>query len=220
MLDIRKGLFFMVALGLCGLATAQDNDPEVSYDGLVRDDTGPYKLSWSDPDVDFAVYDKVIPGGATFQFRAVKKTSSMIARMRNQREFWISDKDKQRLEETVSNIFAEEIAKSEKFEVVAEAGPDTLIIRGAMADIVSQVPPNMMGAGEIYLSSVGEATLIIEAVDSLSGEVIYRGVERRAMQRPGQPVMMSNTVTDWAQVRQLAKLWATRLREGLDEIHK
>lgn len=220
MLEIRKGLLLGVALGLCGLAAAQDNVPEVTYDGLVRDDSGPYKLSWSDPDVDFAVYDKVIPGGATFQFRAVKKTSSTIARSRNQREFWISDKDKQRLEETVSDIFAEEIAKSEKFEVVAEAGPDTLIIRGAMADIVSQVPPDMMGRGEIYLSSVGEATLIIEAVDSLSGEVIYRGIERRAMQRAGGSAIMSNTVTTWAEVKRLARRWATQLREGLDEIHQ
>jgi hypothetical protein len=40
-----------------------------------------------------------------------------------------------------------------------------------------------MGRGEIYLSSVGEATLVLEAVDSLTGEVIYRAAERRTAER-------------------------------------
>ena len=220
MLNFRKAVLLGLALGFCGLAAAQDDDLEVTYDGLVRIDKGAYKLSWADPDVDFTVYDKVIPGGATFQFRAVKKTSSTVARARNQKEFWISDSDKQKLEETVTEIFQAEIAKSKHFEVVAEPGPDTLIIRGAMADIVSQVPPDLMSRGEIYLSSMGEATLVIEAVDSLSGEVIYRGVERRAIQRAGNQMVLANTVTTWAEVRRWARRWATRLREGLDGIHE
>ncbi len=73
-----------------------------------------------------------------------------------------------------------------------------------------------MGRGEIYLSSVGEATLVLEAVDSLTGEVIYRAAERRTAGRAGTTLMLSNTVTTWAEVRR----WATRLREGLDSIHK
>ena len=101
-----------------------------------------------------------------------------------------------------------------------EPGPDTLIIRGALHDIVSQVPPDIIGRGEIYLSSVGEATLIIEAVDSLSGEVIFRAIERRAAQRPGGQAIMSNTVTTWAEVRRLARRWASNLREGMDAIHE
>ena len=202
-------------------ASAQsDDDLDVSFDGLVRIEKGQYKLSWADPDIDFSVYDKVIPGGATFQFRAVKKTSGSTARRSNQKEFWISDENQQKLEETVTEIFAEEVAKSKYFAVVEEAGPDTLIIRGAMLDIVSQVPPDIMGRGEIYLSSVGEMTLVIEAVDSLSGEVIYRGVERRSAQRAGGQAVMSNTVTTWAEVRRLARRWASSLREGLDGIHK
>ena len=93
-----------------------------------------------------------------------------------------------------------------------------LIIRGALHDIVSQVPPDIMGRGEIYLDSVGEATLVIEAVDALSGEVLYRAVERRAAQRPGREMVQSNAVTTWAEVRRLARRWAVRLREGMDSI--
>ena len=214
-----KIFFVSLALGLVGFAQAQD-DNATTYDGLVRIDKGAFKLSWADPDIDFAHYNKVIPGGAHFQFRAVKKTSNLQSQRSNAREFWISDKDKLKLEETVSGIFREEIAKSKKFEVVSEPGPDALVIRGGLFDIVSRVPPELMGRGEIYLHSVGEATLVIEAIDSLSGEVIYRAVERRAAQSAAPGLMPANTVTTWSEVRRWARHWATRLTKALDSIHE
>ena len=215
MKSIERLLVLAVALLIS--ATAQ-GEQEVSYDGLVRVETGEFKLVYVDPDVDFSVYSKFISGPATFQFRAVKKTSSASARRFNQTEFWMSDKDKQKLADVVSSIFADELSKSEIFSEVGEPGPDTLIIRGAMHDIVSQTPPDTIGRHEIYLSSVGEATLIIEALDSLSGEVIYRAIERRAAQRPGNQLMIANTVTSWAEIRRLARLWAVRLREAMDSV--
>jgi hypothetical protein len=99
-------------------------------------------------------------------------------------------------------------------------GPDVLVIVGGLHDIVSRVPPDMVGRGDIYLSSVGEATLVLEARDSLSGETIYRAIDRRAAERAGGQMMLSNTVTSRSEVRRLAQRWATRLREGLDSIHE
>ena len=215
-----KILIVSLAFVLCSLAAAQEEETETTFDGLVRIDKGAFKLSWADPDIDFTVYDKIIPGGAHFQFRAVKKTSSLQSQRSNRTEFWISDKDKLKLEETVGDIFSEEISKTKMFEVVSEPGPDTMIIRGGLFDIVSRVPPEMMGQHEIYLSSVGEATLVIEAIDSLSGEVIYRAVERRAAQTASTVVMPSNTVTNWAEIRRWAKHWANRLGKALDSIHE
>jgi len=200
-------------------AIAQDDSLDTTFDGLVRVEKAEFKLVWVDPDVDFSAYNKYLPGGGEFQFRAVKKTSSTVARSRNQSEFYISDKDKQKLADTVSQVFNEELAKSKKFTLAEAPGADTLIIRGMLHDIVSQVPPELMGRGEIYLSSVGEATLVIEALDSLSGEVIYRAVERRAAQRPGGQMIVANTVTTWSEVRRLARLWAGKLRKGMDSVH-
>ena len=217
MSNCKRILIGCLALTLSSLALAQA-PPEMTFDGLSLVEKGEFKLTYADPDVDFTQYTKYIPGAAEFQFRAVKKRSSTTARRSNQREFWISDKDKAKLEQTVTAIFADELAKSEYFTEVDEPGPDVLIIRGALHDIVSQVPPDIMGRGEIYLDSVGEATLVIEAVDSLSGEVLYRAVERRAAQRPGREMVQSNAVTTWAEVRRLARRWAVRLREGMDSI--
>ena len=194
-------------------------DAEVSFDGLHLIDNARFAQAWADPDIDFSRYNKVMGGGATFEFRAVKNTGTRTSQSRQgTSEFYIEDADRQTLEETVTGIFEEELANSTRFEMTDTKGPDVLVLRGALHDIVSNVPPQLMGRGEIYLSSVGEATLIIEAVDSMSGEVIYRAIERRAAQRPGGTAMISNTVTTWAEVRRLARRWAQNLTDGLDSI--
>jgi len=193
---------------------------EVTFDGLVRIDNARFAAAWVDPDVDLTQYTKIMPGGAEFEFRSVKKMSASQARMRNASEFWISDANKQRLIDTVSETFREELAKSQYFTIAEEPGPDTLIIVGALHDIVSQVPPEDVGRSEVWLSSLGEATLIIELRDSLSGETIYRAVERRAVQNVGQQMIHANTATTWAEVRRWARRWAISLREGLDSIHQ
>ncbi len=203
------------------VAGQEDSDAGTTFDGLVEIKKGVFKRSWVDPDVDLTQYTKILPGGAHFEFRAVKKGSSTSISRMNQREFYISDSNQQKLIDTVSQIFAEEVAKSKHFTIVDEAGPDVLVLRGGLLDIVSRVPPDLIGRGEIYLSSVGEATLVLELLDSLSGETIYPGVERKVARSSSIDNMMpSNTVTTWAEVRRWARRWATRLRDGLDSIHK
>ena len=212
-------LILLIALTTINPTFAQDG-VETTFDGLARIEKGAFKLSYADPDIDFSSYTKYIPGPATFEFRAVKKSSSATARRNNSNEYYISDRNRQKLEDVVTGIFADELSKSEVFTETTNPGPDTLIIRGALHDIVSRVPPELVGRGEIYLASIGEATLIIEALDSLSGEVIYRGIERRAVQRGGNRMMLSSPATNWGEVRRWARHWASRLREAMDAIHE
>ena len=70
---------------------------ETTFDGLVRIDNARFAGAWIDPDVDLKQYSKIIPGGAEFEFRSVQKMSASAARRANEREFWISDSDKQAL---------------------------------------------------------------------------------------------------------------------------
>ena len=209
-----------LVIGCTSQPTVQTGpDAEVTFDGLVRIDNARFRGAWIDPEIDLTQYTKIMPGGAEFQFRSVQKVSSMAARRSNENEFWMSDSTKQRLIDTVSEIFDEELARSEHFEMTDEPGADTLIIVGALHDIVSRVPPDIIGRGDIFLSSVGEGTLVIQLSDSLSGEVIFRAVERRAAERTGTAVR-SNSATNWGEVRRWARRWATNLREGLDSIHE
>ncbi len=210
-------LFLLLIVACTSAPPALQTGPgaEYTFDGLVRVDNSRFRHAWADPEVDFSQYNKVMPGGAQFEFRAVSKTAGRMSMSRaSRREFWISDANRDKLVDTVSGIFREELSKAQGWEAAEEVGPDVLILRGALLDIVSFIPPEMTGRSEIYLSSVGEATLVVEGIDSMSGEVVFRAVDRRSTDATG-----GGTIRAWSEVRRWARRYATILREGLESIH-
>ena len=211
---------FIVACTSAPPALQTGPDAERTFDGLVRVDNSRFRDAWADPEIDFSQYNKVLPGRAHFEFRAVSKTAGRMSLSRargGQRDFWISDASRDKLVDTVSAVFKEELSKVQGWEAAEEAGPDVLILIGALLDIVSFVPPEMVGRSEIYLSSLGEATFVVEGIDSMSGEVVFRAVERRSV--GDNELNRANTVRTWSEVRRTARRWATILREGLESIH-
>jgi hypothetical protein len=221
---IRSPVFVCVALcclvgGSIGAAANEDPDANLSFDGLVPVKNGAFERVWLDPEVDFAVYDKIILGDARFEFREVKDVRRST-NYSSKTEFPISDKNRQKLVEEVTKVFDEELRKSKSFTIVTDPGPDVLILEGAMLDIVSRVPPQRAGRDNIFLSRVGEATLVLQLRDSLTGRTLVRAAERRAAQTGGNRATLSNPVTTWQEVRRLARRWGSKLRKGLDSVHK
>ena len=220
---VKNSLYIALVLALAGCTgqpTVQTGpNAEVSFDGLHKIDNSAFHDAWADPDADWARYDQFIAGEAFFEYRAVKKSAkySNIRPPASTDEFYIDEKDRERMKREVSDIFDEELTKSERFTETKEPGPNVLIIRGGLHDIVSRTPPELITRGEIYIRAFGEATLVLEVVDSMSGEVIARAVERR---EAGNSAFMTeaNTVTGWAEVRRLARRWALTLRKGLDSL--
>ncbi len=218
---MKKILLSLAAIAIAGCSSApptiqEGPGAEVSFDGLHLIDNSVFRQAWADPDIDFSRYSKFMPGGASFEYRAVRKTQSTRARSSSS-EFYIDENARETLKEITSEIFAEELANSTRFTVTDVRGQDTIIIRGALHDIVSNVPPERSGRGDVFLSQVGEITLILEVVDSMSDEVIFRAVERRALERSGTAIRASS-VTSRAEARRVIRRWATTLREGLDSI--
>jgi hypothetical protein len=218
---MKKIYFTLAVLIIAGCSSApptiqQGPNAEVSYDGLHVVDNSIFKQAWADPEIDFSRYHRIMPGGAFFEYRAVKKTSSYRSTSTSG-EFYIDDDAREKLKNLTSEIFNEELSKSTRFTVADAPDQDVLVIRGGLHDIISKVPPEPIGRGDIYLSSVGEITLVLEAVDSQSGEVIFRAVERRALDSHGAAIR-SSSVTTTAEVRRVLRRWATTLREGLDSI--
>ena len=66
---------FVVACTSAPPALQTGPDAERTYDGLVRVNNSRFQDAWADPEVDFSEYNKVMPGGARFEFRAVSKTA-------------------------------------------------------------------------------------------------------------------------------------------------
>jgi hypothetical protein len=166
------------------------------------------------PGFDISHYTKITIEGAGVEFRPVRATGGTRARS-GQSEFPVSEAQEARLIETVREAFRNELGNSEVFELVDHEGPDVLVIWGGLLDVVSFVPPDPVGRGDIFLNSVGEATLVIELRDSESNATLARIMDRRAASRTGTG-SHSNPVTNWSEVRRLAQQWARMLRTRLE----
>jgi len=197
---------------------AVDRSPEavLSFDGLAPVENSVFSDAWADAEIDFSRYSKIVIAPAEFEFRAVRRSAD--ARASGEREFWIGETARTELVDVVTSVFREELAASTRWEIVEVPGPDTLILVGGLLDIVSRVPPEQVGRNEVFLSSVGDAVLVLEARDSESGQTVFRGVDRSSVDSSGRGMSRANAVTTWAEVRRWARRWAVRLREGMDSV--
>jgi hypothetical protein len=91
-----------------------------------------------------------------------------------------------------------------------------LTVWGGLYDVVSFVPPERGARDRIFISNVGAATLVVELRDSQSNTTLVRAMDRRAASRAGGTMQRSNSASNWAEVRRVARRWATMLRERLD----
>jgi hypothetical protein len=209
-------MFACVVVGGCTNTSggAPELESNLTYDGLAKVKNSRAKAAWMRPGFSLAGYNKIMLIGAGIEYRPVKPVSRAAASTTSQ--FPLTDEQKQRLRSVVSEAFKAELAQTQKFEIVDQPGPDTLMIWGGLMDVVSNVPPDSVGRSNIYLSSVGEATLVIEIRDSESNAVLVRIIDRKAAQNIGV-AQRSTSVTNWSEVQQLARAWATQLRSALDE---
>lgn len=192
-------------------------EAELSFDGLHKVDNSRADGAWARPDFDISGYSKILPVSAGVEYRQVKDRGRSAMVRSQGGPYFIDDKARGQFERLVADTFAEELQKAEGYEIVDEPGPDVLIVRGGILDVVSYVPPEPVGSRSyVYLSSVGEATLVLELRDSESGTILARAVDRRAAETIGGTFRHSNSVTNSAEARRLIRHWATRLREGLE----
>lgn len=213
---------FVLVVGSIGCATTSPTvqtgpDAEVTFDGLHKYDNTRVDAAWAVPHLNLSRYTKILPVNAGIEYRQVKnRGSTSVARSRGG-PYFIDDKARAQFEALVDEIVMEELQKSNRFHIVDEPGPNTLLVSGGLLNVTSQVPPDPIGSrSRIYLSSVGEATLVLEIRDSETNRILARAVDRRAAESIGGSFTQSNSVTNTAEIRRLIRFWASGLREALE----
>ncbi len=195
-------------------------DAEVTHDGLVRVQKSVVDAAWVKPTLDLTPYKKLMVVSQGVSFRKLEPVNDFQARRESQ--FPVKEENKARLSRELKEAFEAELMKQERYELVTQPGPDVLLLVGAVIDVVSNIPPDVesarFGRGGVYLTSVGDATLVIELRDSESGEILARAADRRAAESPF--AFEVNNVTAWTEVRRLASYWASLLSKRLEEIEK
>jgi hypothetical protein len=223
-------LFFLVVTLLVGFPHAQEAipSPEISGGDELVKEKGAFRETWIRPDADITQYSKLYLWQAVYQFRDVgePKSSGTTASLLRDTEgpFGVRDESKEMFQRLVSDAFVKELERSKIFEVVEEVGPDTLIVRAAVLDIVSNVPPSFTGTADVYLSAVGEASFVFELIDAETGVIQARSGERRRIQPPSRDfevsVVPTNAATVWNEVERWARDVARDLRKALEKGHK
>ena len=190
-------------------------DAELSFDGLHLIDNSTANLAWARPDLDLSGYNKIMLGEAEFEYRHTQNRGLSTMDRSTAGPYFIDDKSRGKFEEVASDAFMEELRNIQNFTFVDEPGPDVLLIRGGLLDVVSFVPPDAVTRSEIYMSSIAAATLVLELRDSQTNAILARSIDRRDVEQLGI-VREVNRATTISEVKRLMRMWAKRLHEGLD----
>jgi len=204
-------------------ALAQENPLAQNEGGpdLEKVKRAKFRETYVNTEADFSRYDKLYIGDALFDYRDVgpaERTRITYSMMSSRTVFGISDADRETFEQIVDEAFMKQIVKGEHFKLTDTIDDKTIIMRGAVVDIVSRVPPRFVGRSEVYLASVGEATLVMEFLDGKTGELLARVAERGVIGRGriDEFSMPANSVTVRADISRWASSAARRLRSELD----
>ncbi len=190
----KSALVVLMAMGFVtsqGAALAAQQEPPVAQvtggDDLVEE-KGPFQGTWIHPDANINRFDKIYMWDAVFQFRDVAKrrnegTTRGRMHAESNQEWPIADESRKRFEEVFTETFVKELQNSSKFEVVDKVGPGTLIVRGAVLDIVSNVPATARRS-TVFLWSLGQGT-DVRLRDDRRRDRVDAGPRGRTPENPG-----------------------------------
>jgi hypothetical protein len=216
---ITAVIALLLALGACSTTTPtvqQGADAEITFDGLHRVNDTLNRKVWIKPEIDLSQYDKIMFEGAGIHYREAESKSRYD---RSASSFALDARQKERLEKAVSEVMVDEMQGIKNYAITEEAGPGVLKVSIALIDVISRIPPELTSArSEVYLDNLGSAVFVVEVADSNTNEVLARTVDGRNV----QPVVMqeSNPVTNTMEVKRSVRVWGSRLRSALDDLHE
>jgi hypothetical protein len=201
---------------LSGAALAADL-PE-SWDGLVEVKAKRMDAAYLLPGSDFRGYTKLMvdPTEAAFSKNWIRSQNDERDLSRR-----VTEEDAQKIlaaaRSNFDDIFAEALAKA-GYTIVTTPAADVLRVSTAVVNLYVNAP-DIMSAGRSYsfTTEAGEATLIIEVRDSVSGALMGRVLDRRET-RGTTSMQMATSVSNQAEFRQLFKQWAGITVKGLEEL--
>lgn len=196
-----------------------DTTQERTFDNLVAVEGAAVNMAFIDPDADFSVFKRVSILEPFVAFRSNWQRDQNRSRSRN-----IRARDMERIKEDVATqferVFAERL-EAAGYDVVEVAGDDVLVLRPAIIDLDITAPDTRTaGRSRTFTASTGAATLYMQLFDSVSGDIIGRAADRRAVRSGGGNISWSNSVTNTADARRMFGRWADTLIAFLDSHYK
>lgn len=174
-------LAFAAALVAFGAQPAMSREPD-TWEGLLKVDSSSFDAAYLLPGADFAPYRRVIidPPQVAFQKNWLRDNNDSVNlgdRISDEEALEILAEMQTGVQESFVKAYA-----AAGYEVVTTPGPDVLRLQTQIVN-VWVVAPDTMSAGRTrtYAREAGQATLVVEARDSMSAALLARGVDKRTV---------------------------------------
>ena len=216
----RKVFIAVLAAMVCQCSQLWAADaPEVTVEGLHRVEGTRLAEVYTDPDADFATYNRVMLLDAAVAFR---KNWLRDQRLQSVDRMRVTSSDVEKIKKNLAELFHEVFTKALQdagYEVTDEAAEDVLLIRPAIVNLDINAPDTMSaGRSRSYTQSAGEMTLYVEAYDSVTGDLLAKAIDRKA-DRYSSHYTWTNSVTNRAAATRVLEGWAEILVNALNEAH-
>lgn len=215
---MRAVKLVFAALAMTAVAAPATAKAPETWDGLVQVKSKKLALAYLLPHADFRAYSKVMFDQPQVAF--AKNWQRDFNRSAMTLSGRISDKDVHdavgQAESSLTKIFPERFTEA-GYQVVTVAGPDVLRLGVAIVNLEVNAPErDIPGRSSTFAVDAGEATFAIEARDSLTGQLLGRGVDRR---EAGEgPTYRRNYSSNLADFEALFDTWARIAARGLTEL--
>jgi hypothetical protein len=207
---------FLVSAMLCApLVTAQSDDSAWTQGGLQRITVKGLDAAFARPGASLAQYDKVLlrPVEVAFQKNWARNMSTGT-RMR------VSSEDMQRIRSRLATRLQEAV-RSELaaggYQLVDAPGDDVLDVQMDIVNLYVPAPAVHPGMHQpdVYAVSAGQATLVVQLNDSVTGDAIARAVQGYAAAETVHMTRIDNFEND-VEAGKACAIWAKSLRDALD----
>jgi len=189
-------------------------DEAMSQGGLRKVSVKGVELAYAKPGATLAAYKRVKIDPVEVSFHKSwdpTRTGSNIKVGATERQKILDGMAK-----LVQEEFARELQANNGYAVTEESGDDVVRVKINIANLYVTAPSgSSAGRSRTYVVSAGEMTLVAELIDSRSGDVLARVVDRREARSTGS-VALSGSVYNQGEARSIAAGWARILRKSLD----
>ncbi len=193
-----------------------------TYDGLVRVPDTDFREVYLRPGAEFAGYAAYGLKDCSVAFRKnwLRDQNSTRVDLSNR----VTQKDVDRIKDALSAAcdkhFRAALEQAPAYPLVDsfDNGEAVLVLQPSIINLDISAPDIMTsGITRSYTTDAGEMTLLLEGRDGTTGEILFRVVDR---QRSLETMRLrwTNSVTNQAEASRILRLWAGKLRKGLDQI--
>lgn len=216
-IKLRLILSIFIFCTLPAIALAQDkNDiPETTIEGLkLVENPKQMAYVWAQPGADLSQYERVYIAEPLVAFK------KNWQREQNRGHIKVRSSDMERIKNNLAGlfveVFTEELAKG-GYTLADERAEDVLLIRPAIIDLDVTAPDVRSTArSQSFTTSAGAMTLYVELVDSETGDMLAKALDRKADRDKGTMQWQTGPANRAAAMR-IIRPWAEALREALDE---